>query len=105
MNVAAGAIVIRGGTLCPRRVSAFRRAASRQSDRGPRPGSDPDADEMNLLAASGALCWAAGMATPTGRGGREAGVTETDGLSDVGRLVVFAVEARTDEIGAVVRSN
>src|SRR6185312_16458340 len=29
-------------------VSAFRRAARRQSDRGPRPGSDPDADEMNL---------------------------------------------------------
>jgi hypothetical protein len=74
-------------------VSAFRRAARRQSDRGPRPGSDPDADEMNLLAASGALCWAAGMAASTGRGGREAGVTETDGLTDVGRLVVSAVQA------------
>ena len=57
------------------------------------PGSDPDADEMNLLAASGALCWAAGMAASTGRGGRESGVTETDGLSDVGRLVVSAVQA------------
>ena len=75
------------------RHSAFRRAARRQSDRGPRPGSDPDADEMNLLAASGALCWAAGMAASTGRGGREAGVTETDGLTDVGRLVVSAVQA------------
>jgi len=32
----------RRGTVC-----AFRRAARRQSDRGPRPGSDPDADEMN----------------------------------------------------------
>ena len=71
-------------------VSAFRRAARRQSDRGPRPGSDPDADEMNLMAADGALCWAAGMAAWTGR---EGGVMETDGLSDVGRLVVSAVQA------------
>ena len=31
-----------------RHASAFRRAARRQSDRGPRPGSDPGADEMNL---------------------------------------------------------
>jgi hypothetical protein len=45
------------------------------------------------LAASGALCRAAGMAASTGRGGREAGVTETDGLTDVGRLVVSAVQA------------
>jgi hypothetical protein len=45
------------------------------------------------LAASGALCWAAGMMALTGRGGREAGVTETEGLTDVGRLVVSAVQA------------
>jgi hypothetical protein len=43
----------KGGTSrpyasCRRHMSAFRRAARRQSDRGPRPGSDPDADEMNL---------------------------------------------------------
>ena len=74
---------------------------------------------MNLLAASGALCWAAGMAAWTRR---EAGVTETDELSDVGPLVVSAVQAgsavefrilkpgdgaaaTTDEIGAVVLSN
>src|SRR6266702_2269861 len=62
-----------------RHVSAFRRAARRQSDRGPRPGSDPDADEMNRLAASGALCWAAGMAASKGRVDREPGVGAADG--------------------------
>jgi hypothetical protein len=45
------------------------------------------------LAASGALCWAAILAASTGRGGREAGVTETDGLTDAERLVVSAVQA------------
>jgi hypothetical protein len=45
------------------------------------------------LAASGALFRAAGMVASTGRGGREAGVTETGGLTDVGRLVVSAVQA------------
>jgi hypothetical protein len=45
------------------------------------------------LATSGALCWAARLAASTGRGGREAGVTETDGLTDAERLVVSAFQA------------
>jgi hypothetical protein len=45
------------------------------------------------LAASGALCWAARLAASTGRGGREAGATETDGLTAAERLVVSAVQA------------